>query len=133
MRDMGRILFRHPGTRVSNMNAMKLGGALALSLLLAACGEKQNAGVESREGQDANLPASRHSEVYSGAGSVTVITGDQVTIAHGPVEGIGWPAMTMTFRAESPELIKGVDVGDRVSFAFRQEDGRSILTSISKQ
>lgn len=114
------------------MNAFKFGGALALPLLLVACGEKQNA-VENREGSAANLAASRASEIYSGAGAVTAITGDQVTIAHGPIKGIGWPAMTMTFRAGSPEMVEGIKVGDRVSFSFRQEGGPSVLTSISMQ
>ncbi|MDP9424288.1 MAG: copper-binding protein [Pseudomonadota bacterium] len=114
------------------MNAMKLGGALALSLLLAACGEKQNAGAVNRVGADTNQAASQAGEVYAGAGSVTAISGDQVTIAHGPIEGIGWPAMTMTFRAGSPEMAKGVRAGDRVSFAFRQDGSAYTLTSLSK-
>lgn len=114
------------------MNAMKLGGAFALSLLLVACGEKQNAGIENREGSDANLTASQSSEVYSGTGAVTAITGDQVTIAHGPIEGIGWPAMTMTFAAEPGDLA-GLKTGDQVTFAFRQQDGKSIISSISKR
>lgn len=107
------------------------GGAIALSLLLVACGENENAALENRQGVEAG-PAAQAGEVHSAAGEVTAIAGDQVTIAHGPVEGIGWPAMTMTFRAASPEMVQGVSVGDRVSFAFRQDGGAYVLTSLSK-
>lgn len=110
---------------------MQLGGALALSLLLAACGEDKNAAPGNRQAAEGG-PAAQAGEVHSASGKVTAISGDQVTIAHGPVEGIGWPAMTMSFRAGSPEMIKGVSVGDRVSFAFRQDGGAYLLTSISK-
>ena len=114
------------------MNTMQVGGAVALSLLLVACGENRNAALENRRGADAGPAAPQASETYSATGEVTAIAGDQVTIAHGPVEGIGWPAMTMAFRAESPEMARGVSVGDRVSFAFRQDGGAYALTSISK-
>ena len=113
------------------MNRIQFGGALALSLLLAACGEGKNAGLETRQGGEAGA-AAQAGDVYSAAGQVTAIAGDQVTIAHGPVEGIGWPAMTMSFRAQSPEMVQGVSVGDRVSFSFRQDGGTYVLTSLAK-
>ncbi|MDP1907110.1 MAG: copper-binding protein [Hyphomicrobium sp.] len=111
---------------------MQLGGALALSLLLAACGDYQNAGTENRQGADAGPSASQTGEFYSATGEVTAIAGNQVTISHGPVEGLGWPAMTMSFGAGSPEMIEGVRVGDRVSFKFHQDNGTYTLSSLSK-
>ena len=110
---------------------MQFGGAVALSLLLAACGEDKKATLDDRQGAEAG-PAAQAGEVHSASGEVTAIVGDQVTIAHGPVEGIGWPAMTMSFRAGSPEMVRGVSVGDRVSFAFRQDGVAYVLTSLSK-
>jgi Cu(I)/Ag(I) efflux system membrane fusion protein len=114
------------------MNMMKLAGGLALSLTLAACGEKQNNGLGNRHGSTAEPAASQAAGVYSGTGDVTTIAGDQVTISHGPIEGIGWPAMTMTFRAGSPEMVRAVKVGDRVSFSFRQDGSTYVLASLSK-
>lgn len=113
------------------MNRFHFGGAVALSLLLAACGDNQNAAPENRQAADAGSAASQ-SGGYSAEGDITAIAGDQVTISHGPVEGIGWPAMTMTFRAQSPEMVEGVSVGDPVSFAFRQDGSEYVLTSLSK-
>ena len=106
--------------------------ALALSLLLAACGENQSVGPENRQGADAGPAASQAGKVYSAAGEVTAIAGNQVTISHGPVEGLGWPAMTMSFGAGSPETIEGVSVGDRVSFEFHRDNGAYTLTSLTK-
>lgn len=111
---------------------MQFGGALALSLLVAACGETESAGPENRPASEEGPAASRAGEVYSATGEVTAIAGDQVTISHGPVEGIGWPAMTMTFRAGSPDMVQSISVGDRVSFAFRQDGGAYVLTSLAK-
>ena len=114
------------------MNTIQFRGALTLSLLLAACGENQNLAADNRQGADAAPAVSQSGQVYSAEGDITAIAGDQVTISHGPVEGIGWPAMTMAFRAPSPEMAEGVSVGDRVSFAFRKDGSAYVLTSLSK-
>ena len=114
------------------MTASRFGGALALSLILSACGEKQNAGLENRQGSVSDPAASQAGSVYSGTGEVTAVAGDRVTISHGPIEGIGWPAMTMTFQAGSPEMVQGLNIGDQVSFAFRPDGSAYTLTSLSK-
>ena len=108
------------------MNAIRSAGALALALLLAACGEKQNATPEVANvagGQTSDATA----EVYSGTGTIESVAGNKVTIAHGPIEGIGWPAMTMTFTAP-PSLAEGIKVGSQVDFSFRQDGGSYVLT-----
>lgn len=110
------------------MNAFRSAGALALALLLAACGEKQNATPEGTT--VAGSPAvEAAAQVYSGTGTVQSITGDKVTIAHGPIEGIGWPAMTMSF-AVPPGMAEGVKTGAQVDFSFRQDGGGYVLTSL---
>ena len=114
------------------MKTMQTGGAAALSLLLAACGERQNAALENQSG-DSRLVEPQTGEAYTATGTVTAIAGNQVTISHGPVEGLGWPAMTMTFRAGSPEMVQGVGVGDRVDFAFRQDGSVYTLTFLQKR
>lgn len=114
------------------MNALKFGGALALSLVLVACGEKQNTTLENRQGSDFGPTATQAGAVYSGTGEVKAIEGERLTISHGPIEGIGWPAMTMTFAA-APSRLAGLEQGDRIAFAFRQDGGRSVIASISKR
>ena len=114
------------------MKIMQFGGALALPLLIVACGQTQEAATENRQSPQAGSTAPEAGDVHSAAGEVTAIEGEQVTISHGPVESLGWPAMTMTFRAGSPEMVGQVSVGDRVAISFRQDDRGYVLTSLSK-
>lgn len=51
-------------------------------------------------------------------GTITEITPDAITIAHGPVPSLKWDAMTMSFKPPAKGLPPGLKVGDRVSFAF---------------
>ena len=52
--------------------------------------------------------------------------GGRVTLSHGPLPAIGWPAMTMTFPVRDASLLRGRKTGDRVSFAFkRPQDGKT--------
>jgi len=41
---------------------------------------------------------------------------DTVTIQHGPIPAVGWPAMTMTFKAKPATLLDGLKVGETVDF-----------------
>ena len=79
------------------MTKQMLAVAAALAAL-AACGRSgQQANKGAPSGETQLTPAA--AQIYSGSGTVEKITGDQVTIKHGPIAGIGWPAMTMTFTA----------------------------------
>lgn len=109
------------------MKPVSIAGAVALSLAVAACGGAQN-----NQEAPANSAADTSQTAYSASGNVTAIAGDRVTISHGPVEGLGWPAMTMTFRAGDPAMLQGIAVGDRVTFQFRQNGNDYPLTSLSK-
>ncbi|WP_339649555.1 copper-binding protein [Halopseudomonas pelagia] len=42
-----------------------------------------------------------------------------MVIAHGPVEALGWPPMTMSFKA-SPDLMRDLKEGDAVMHGFRR-------------
>ena len=111
------------------MNATRFAGALALALLLVGCGKEQTAVPENRDAAGGSPASNAEAEVYSGTGTVQSVVGDKVTIAHGPIEGIGWPAMTMSFTAP-PEMPKGLQAGSPVDFSFRQDGSAFVLTSI---
>lgn len=55
--------------------------------------------------------------------------GGRVTIAHGPVPTLKWPASTMAFEARREQL-EGLSVGDSVSFTFQSEGEQAALVSI---
>jgi Cu/Ag efflux protein CusF len=100
--------------------------AAGAALALAACGQQKTPQTET------NAPANEAAQTFSGTGKVEAVTADHVTIAHGPISGIGWPAMTMTFTAPDG-LTKGVKAGDNVAFSFREESGSHVLASLQKR
>jgi Cu(I)/Ag(I) efflux system protein CusF len=95
-------------------------------LALAACGQQQGSETQGQ------APAAEASRTYSGTGAITAIAGDQVSIKHGPIAGIGWPAMTMTFTAPT-DVAQGASVGEQVDFSFRKNGSAYQLTSLSKR
>jgi Cu(I)/Ag(I) efflux system membrane fusion protein len=58
----------------------------------------------------------------------------EVTIAHGPIPAMGWPAMTMTFGLRDPAMLRGLKRGDRVAFAVgkQPQDGAYVIERIER-
>ncbi|APR03641.1 copper-binding protein [Thauera chlorobenzoica] len=54
----------------------------------------------------------------------------KLTIAHGPLESLGMPAMTMVFRAAQPGLLDQVKVGDKIRFSVERVGGVLTVTSL---
>lgn len=71
-------------------------------------------------------------KMAKGAGTVTAVSADSVTVDHAPIPEAGWPAMTMAFKA-SPDIAKSVKVGDEVAFDLKLEGGGGEITAIRKQ
>ena len=67
-----------------------------------------------------------------GVGVVTALDAKaaKVTIKHGPIPAVGWPAMTMTFKATPPTLLKGIRVGQTVAFDVRTKRMDAEVTAI---
>ena len=114
------------------MKLLSIPGILALSLLAAACGGSGTPVQNDQEAASPGAAVNTAQAVYSATGNVTAIAGERVTISHGPVEGLGWPAMTMTFLAGDPAMLRGISVGDRVTFQFRRSGNDYPLTALSK-
>jgi Cu(I)/Ag(I) efflux system membrane fusion protein len=55
-----------------------------------------------------------------------------ITMSHGPVPELQWPAMTMEFEAPA-DLAKGVKAGDPVAFEFTGHDGAYRITRIARE
>lgn len=78
------------------------------------------------------MPMKGAVKVGRGTGVVTAIDpkAAKVTIQHGPIAALGWPAMTMAFAAVPPALLKTVKVGQRVDFAMRMRGSAAEVTAI---
>ena len=70
----------------------------------------------------------------SAQGTVTAIDAEAgtITVDHGPVPAIEWPAMTMAFEADE-QLRSEVSVGEGIAFEFRTGSEGSVITSITKE
>ena len=67
-----------------------------------------------------------------GVGVVKAIDASQgtITLQHQAIASIGWPAMTMPFKAASPDLLKVAKVGDKVQFTVRPAGKDTMVTSL---
>ena len=70
--------------------------------------------------------------LHETSGRVEAVTPESVTVSHAPVPAIGWPAMTMSFRLENPQLASGLKAGDQVTFAFEQQGSAQVVRRIAK-
>ncbi len=54
-----------------------------------------------------------------------------MSLNHGPVATLKWPAMTMEFKAANPALLRGLKPGQAVAFEFvERQPGEYVVTSI---
>ena len=71
--------------------------------------------------QPASPPASPAARaMHEASGTVESVDADSITISHGPVPELKWPAMTMGFGKPDPKAFADVKPGDPVRFQFRQ-------------
>jgi Cu(I)/Ag(I) efflux system membrane fusion protein len=57
---------------------------------------------------------------HQAEGKVESVAPDGITISHGPVATLQWPAMTMGFAKTAPDAFPEIKPGDPVRFEFRE-------------
>ena len=67
-----------------------------------------------------------------GEGAVTAVDekAGTLTIHHGPIPTLGWPAMTMAFKADPRNILQNIKPGQNVSFKLMQMGGAITVTEI---
>lgn len=116
-----------PGEKVVVSGQFLLDSEASLTGLdVRAIGEAPAATDASAEQRQAEQRPATHSAI----GTITAITARSVTVRHGPVPALEWPAMTMTFATEGPAPLRGFKRGDRVRFSFVQAEGGPRIVSI---
>ena len=114
---------------------------IAAPLALAACGGEEEAEVAEMPMASEEMPMAEGMPMGSGAetgqaasaeGTITAIDeqAGTITVDHGPVPAIEWPAMTMAFTADE-HLRQQVEVGDEVTFEFQTTASGGEITSIN--
>ena len=56
-----------------------------------------------------------------------------LTIKHGPIPAIGWPAMTMTFKVDASASMSGLKVGQPVAFDVKAKGMSGEITALRPQ
>lgn len=86
-----------------------------------------------------NMPRMSHAapaaKTGQGTGVITAIDAkaNKLTIQHGPIPAVGWPAMTMAFKANPPTLLHGLRVGQRIRFDVKVQGAAAEVTGIRVQ
>ena len=68
----------------------------------------------------ASAPAAPANVVHRGEGTVESVTPEGLTISHGPIATLKWPAMTMNFAKRTSSAFPNVKIGDRIRFEFKE-------------
>jgi Cu(I)/Ag(I) efflux system membrane fusion protein len=68
---------------------------------------------------------------HAAAGTIVDLAPGEVTLQHGPVPALKWPAMAMTFKVEDPALMRGLKKGQAVDFAFASRGDEHVITRIA--
>ena len=71
-------------------------------------------------------------QAAEGQGTVKAIDAKAgtITIAHGPMPALKWPAMTMKFKVEKAAILKGVTVGKKIHFVLKNVGGKPVVSEI---
>jgi Cu(I)/Ag(I) efflux system protein CusF len=106
----------------------------AIIILSLAAAAPAIAQADSMQGMstDKTPPKGEKATVHQAVGvvkSVDTETG-KVTLAHGPVKTLNWPAMTMTFGVKDKGLLEKLGVGKHVQVAFERRGDGFVITSV---
>ena len=132
------------------MKRVLTAGAIGLALTVQACNPAEEqagnpvpeASTTAAPGAMGNMPmpsqapaagTTAEGTTYTTMGEVASVAADSVTINHEPVPALGWPSMTMTFRAPDAAMLSGLATGAPVQFTFRQEGSQNVLTEIARR
>lgn len=80
--------------------------------------------------QHADMAQATPTHKATGVVKAIDLTKGKITLAHGPVSSISWPAMTMAFHIDQ-DLADGIQTGQRVEFEFTVHGMKATVTKIT--
>lgn len=101
---------------------------------LAGCSSPSDKTAAMPTGMDMSAPATKPAVTGTGSGTIQSVdaTAHTVTIAHGPIAALKWPAMTMTFKTSGVDLAT-FKQGDQVNFDVQSADAGPTVTKIVRK
>jgi len=108
---------------------------LALLTTLSACEKKADAPTPAptpsmMSGSMPMAGAMKHGQAVGTVTAIDLAKGT-ITLDHGAMTGLDWPAMTMGFAA-TPQQLAGIKVGDKVDFEIDWDGKAGKITKIAK-
>ena len=83
-------------------------------------------------GMDKTPAKGEKATVHQAAGVVKSVDAGagKVTLKHGPVKTLDWPAMTMTFDVADKRLLDSLGVGKQIRVTFEKRGNGFVITSV---
>jgi len=111
---------------------------LALSIFITPLAHAQSQGMGGMDmkgdmkGMDMKSEKKAKSQTHKGSGTITKVdpAKSTVTIAHGPVQSMKWPAMTMTFKVKDKAMLDKLAKDQKVDFEFREDGKDHVITNV---
>jgi Cu(I)/Ag(I) efflux system protein CusF len=104
----------------------------AIVVLSLAAPALLHAQSDTMRGMDMQGAGKTQVKTHKGVGTVKKIDSarGKVTIAHGPIPTMKWPAMNMAFTVKDKALLGKVSQDKKVEFEFVQQGSDYVITSV---
>jgi Cu/Ag efflux protein CusF len=121
----------NPERRNEMKRLIVLSAVLALSIAMIPLSRAQGMGGMDMKGMDMGKDKKSEGKVHKGSGTVKKVdpAGGKVTIAHGPIPTMKWPAMSMTFTVKDKALLGKFSQDKKVEFEFVEQGSDYVITS----
>ena len=106
------------GGQTEVKRGLQLGQRVVVSSQFLIDSEASLQGVEARLNVEPPPVAANTAARHTGSARIEAIGRDTMTLAHGPIASLKWPAMTMDFKLPKGGAPRGLAAGDRVDFEF---------------
>ena len=99
---------------------------------MSKCKDMMGEDKKGMEMQGMGADKKSEGKTHKGVGTVKKVdsAGGKVTIAHGPIKTMNWPAMNMTFTVKDKKGLEKLEPEKKVEFQFIQQGSDYVITSI---
>ena len=82
--------------------------------------------------KDKSAGKKSEARTHKGVGTVKKVdpVGGKVALAHGPIQSLKWPAMTMSFTVKDKGMLGKLSPDKKVEFEFVQQGSDYVITSV---
>lgn len=120
--NMQHMPMHQNGSTMNMMNCMSMHNGMAMDK-----NAKTGQGTPMGENMPCANQTARGTDVIQAIDTIK----NTITIKHQAIKSIHWPAMTMTFKADPPSLLRSVKVGEKVNFTLHPDGVDSTVIALT--